>query len=293
MRLIRSLEIQRFRSCEATRLDELDDLVAIVGPNNAGKSNILRALNLFFNEEPEPHSFIDFDVDFRLRPPTSKKKKSIRICVEFSLPEKFKFRHGTEAAEELLGRHCWIAKIWTPLPDPFQPVFEISRDGEAFTSATAEQALIINRFLNLVSFRYVPNRAVPASMIRQESRGVLRQLTRRHLTGGATTPILADLSDVARSLVQPIAAELMEACVGVSGLELSTPTELSDLVGEAAFKSSMGELGSVGDTSLGAGVQSLLMFHVLHLIDSGAVPGLRLEASSRMGGGRAGVVSPS
>ena len=131
MRLIRSVEIQRFRSCERTKIDDVGDLAVMVGPNNSGKSNVLRALNLFFNEETEPDQYLDFDIDFRLRPAT-KKKKSIRVCEEFSLPDEFHFIVKLHPSRELLGEHFWIAKEWTPRPDPFKPEFGISRDGVGF-----------------------------------------------------------------------------------------------------------------------------------------------------------------
>ena len=47
---IQSAEIENFRSIVGEPLSiYFDDLVVIVGPNNSGKSNILRALQLFFS----------------------------------------------------------------------------------------------------------------------------------------------------------------------------------------------------------------------------------------------------
>src|SRR3990172_9867531 len=109
MQLIRSIEIEKFRSVEKVSVTDVSDIAALVGPNNSGKSNILRALNVFFNDETHPGIFIDFDVDYRLSPP-SKKKKAIKVAVEFDLPEMFRFRKGLEAAEQLLGRRFWIRK---------------------------------------------------------------------------------------------------------------------------------------------------------------------------------------
>lgn len=50
MRIIKQIEISRFRSISKEKI-ELSDLSVFSGLNNAGKSNILRALNLFFNGE--------------------------------------------------------------------------------------------------------------------------------------------------------------------------------------------------------------------------------------------------
>lgn len=59
MLTLKSVEVQNFRSIVETPLRmEFGSLTAIVGPNNCGKSNILRALNLFFNGavEGEPYT---------------------------------------------------------------------------------------------------------------------------------------------------------------------------------------------------------------------------------------------
>ena len=49
MQLIQKIEIENFRSSVSVNLSNLSDLVVFAGANDSGKSNILRALNLFFN----------------------------------------------------------------------------------------------------------------------------------------------------------------------------------------------------------------------------------------------------
>jgi predicted ATPase len=272
LKLIRSVEVERFRSCESIRLEDLGDVTAFVGPNNSGKSNVLRALNLFFNDETDPGSFVNFDVDYRLGPP-SKKKKSIRVSVEFSLPDKFQFRKGLEAVEQLVRRDFWIRKTWTL--DLFEPIVEICRPGSQFRRVVGEESDRVTQFLNLISFRYVPNRAIPAQVIREQSRGVLRQLARRLLARGGrdVAPMLESMTLVAKEMVAPIAADLTRVCAGMSDLELSTPASVFDLLGQAGFRAGVGTFGRVEDTSLGSGVQSILMFHVLYMIDQGQFQG--------------------
>ncbi|EFB9622617.1 TPA: AAA family ATPase, partial [Escherichia coli] len=50
---IRRIEITNFRSIQKIVIDSAR-LQIIVGNNDAGKSNILRALNLFFNSQTNP-----------------------------------------------------------------------------------------------------------------------------------------------------------------------------------------------------------------------------------------------
>jgi predicted ATPase len=64
MLTLKSVEVQNFRSIVGTPLRmEFGSLTAIVGPNNCGKSNILRALNLFFTGVVEGDPYTS-DLDY-------------------------------------------------------------------------------------------------------------------------------------------------------------------------------------------------------------------------------------
>jgi len=90
MQLIKKIEIKNFRSFHGTKIEEpafidnIVDLTIFSGSNDCGKSNILRALNLFFNGEIDyKHRFI-FEKDF----PVSKKndiQKVTEIKINFEV----------------------------------------------------------------------------------------------------------------------------------------------------------------------------------------------------------------
>lgn len=61
--LISKIEISRFRSISSTSI-ELDEINIFSGKNNSGKSNILKALNLFFNSESGSAEKFDFTRDY-------------------------------------------------------------------------------------------------------------------------------------------------------------------------------------------------------------------------------------
>ena len=60
---IKSIEINKFRSIKRIVCD-LSDISVFVGKNDAGKSNILKALNLFFNNQTELGKPLNFVEDF-------------------------------------------------------------------------------------------------------------------------------------------------------------------------------------------------------------------------------------
>jgi hypothetical protein len=49
VQFIRAIRVRDFRSLPLVDLADVDNMVPIVGPMGSGKSNLLRALNLFFN----------------------------------------------------------------------------------------------------------------------------------------------------------------------------------------------------------------------------------------------------
>src|SRR3546814_18243751 len=92
--------MQGFRSIADESLDQLDGHTVFIGKNSSGKSNVLRALNLFFNGETSPGLPVDFDVDLHFRP-SRRQKKIIEVTVGFSLPVGFRFRKGLAPLQSL------------------------------------------------------------------------------------------------------------------------------------------------------------------------------------------------
>jgi predicted ATP-dependent endonuclease of OLD family len=87
---IEKIEIKNFRSIVDQAIKG-NNLVIFVGKNDVGKSNVLRALNLFFNNETEVNTAFDFQSDFSKIAKIGKNKaKEILIRITFSPPETFR-----------------------------------------------------------------------------------------------------------------------------------------------------------------------------------------------------------
>jgi AAA15 family ATPase/GTPase len=94
MKIIEKIEIKHFRSfdggAEEPKVEVLDlkDINIFSGTNDSGKSNILRALNLFFNNEISPGVSFDLERDLSKiqRKRSEEKAKGKRESV---LPEEF------------------------------------------------------------------------------------------------------------------------------------------------------------------------------------------------------------
>ncbi|HRH41722.1 MAG TPA: AAA family ATPase [Pyrinomonadaceae bacterium] len=86
MKIIEKIEIKNFRSFLGTKKSdeavvyEVSDLNIFSGSNDSGKSNILRALNLFFNGEIDSTHQFNFDTEFSLL-----KREGVQKVIEITL----------------------------------------------------------------------------------------------------------------------------------------------------------------------------------------------------------------
>ena len=91
---LKILSITKFRSIKKSEL-YFNDINAIVGQNNSGKSSLLRALNAFFNPDLELNYFIDKSHQY------SPKTKSIIKLTFSEVPDKNPFKSYTNKSGEL------------------------------------------------------------------------------------------------------------------------------------------------------------------------------------------------
>lgn len=259
---IRDVEISRFRSIREARLSNLVDFSVLAGLNNSGKSNFLRALNLFFTGQPEPDTPFDLARDYYRGELSVKKKKNIRISVHFTLPKVFKFREGLKAVERLLGRDFKLTKEWA-----FRQSGSKMYLNDSNRPLTPEDEAKANQFLALVSFRYVPNRVVPTEIIRREQQA-LRDVLVRRLAKFKTqsAEVFKGLEDVAESLVVAVSDDVTKFAPDIQKVRLATASSLADLAFQFGYRLEEGGV-EMDENEQGSGMQSLLMFETLHLID--------------------------
>jgi len=87
---IREILIKNFRSIVNLVLPARD-FNMFVGLNDVGKSNILKALNLFFNGQTDENSDFNFNIDYsKLTPERSNKAKEIIVQLKFEIPSNYR-----------------------------------------------------------------------------------------------------------------------------------------------------------------------------------------------------------
>lgn len=101
---IKNVHIKNFRSI----IDETIDLThfnCFVGKNDSGKSNVLKALNLFFNGKTDFNTPLDFNSDYSAFAKRGQKQaKEIIVTVEIIIPETYK-EHGTKTWKKVWRRN--------------------------------------------------------------------------------------------------------------------------------------------------------------------------------------------
>lgn len=143
MQLIKKIEVNYLRSLYTATFSDVGDLNIVFGRNDSGKSNFLRALNLFFNDEVEQGKELDFDLDIsdsrKEAARQAKGRQFIWIKITFNIPENY---------ARVLGSELTVKRQWNRDGNMNETVFP-SLD-------TPGEKARLTRFLNDIDFTYIP-----------------------------------------------------------------------------------------------------------------------------------------
>lgn len=242
MRIIDSIEINYFRSIYQSKLKNLDDLNVFIGGNDSVKSNVLRALNLFFNNEIsdfEEFSFLE-DVTHSRQDEAKEAKGRLTIWIKVTfnnfenwktLPEKFS-----------------VKKVW----NRYAELPEVTYDAQNQTSVT--------KFLNKINFHYVP--AVKTQDIYSY---YLRNLY-ESLSTKQDLDLLAPAAALSNT-VNGAVFTMSDRIRNTTGVEskIHIPSNFSELFERLSFSTQIGEY-FVPLNKRGDGIQARHIPHILEYI---------------------------
>lgn len=231
---ITSVRIENFRSIRNEQI-LAKDFNIFVGLNDSGKSNILKALNLFFNGETDYGRKFLFQNDFTfLFPKKSHKTREIRITIKFDIPDTYSDP----------GEYTWT-KVWRI--DDYT--------AETITNAAGEPPTSKSRVpgaLRRIKYRYVP--AVKSSDYYKA------------LLGDLYTAVFSSINNPLAESVESFSATLKSYTEELSNdiqnqLELesvlSFPDDLNDIFKALIFETSRNTTSfHVPLTSRGDGIQA-------------------------------------
>lgn len=274
MAIINEIRVENFRSIKSIALRPLGDYEPIVGLNSAGKSNLLRALKLFFtgtvDEIGSPVSLERDYSDFGVQ-----KGRKITVAIAFSLDGEMKYprqdaflkKHGI--VNVLAIRQAWSLDSQTRA---LSRELSFGSDLDKLSVATDPWDVAnLEAFVRAIEFRYVPNHARPSELIKQyvaPLRGALvsrLQKTKEYKSGDVSELLLA-MSRLADTLFSDVSAAVTE---GIRGLTLKSdlPSDFADLAFDLAVRS-VDSSGHAREPELeGSGTQQFMFLHLLDLAD--------------------------
>ena len=265
MRIIRSVEIKYFRSIYTAKLKSCEDMNVISGRNDVGKSNILRSLNLFFNEQTDWAEPLEFERDFSLqrldqvRKESVKGKQFIQVALEFWRPPNYK----GSLPERFIVKRTWHRdQNFYTQSDNLQALFNQGKCPSSLSSAQ----MMLPKFLNRIHFEYVP--AVKDRVFFDH---LLSRLQASLLRGSlsATNPITDVVDNLAQHIGDQVAGlrDDFSRATGL-GTSIQPPSELARLFQAFSVAVPTGDDGEeqIPLTLRGDGMQARYIPSVLHYI---------------------------
>lgn len=153
MKLINKITIRYFRSLHTTDVKQCSELNIISGRNDVGKSNVIKALNLFFNNQADWQKVHEFYENFSKKRHEevrkSKGRQFISIKLEFNRPQNYK---------KSLPKTFSVERKWfreSKTHEQTDNLAALHKQNKLPSTILAAQRSIV-RFLNKVHFEYVP-----------------------------------------------------------------------------------------------------------------------------------------
>lgn len=231
--IISSIQIRNFRSIRNETI-AAKNLNVFVGLNDAGKSNVLKALNLFFNGQTDYGVDFDFKKDFSyLFSKTSHRTKEIVIELRFQIPDTYKEK----------GVFVW-RKTWR-ISDYFEEI--LNSKGEKPSDRSR-----VPSTLRRIKYRYVP-----AVKSKEYYKSLLADLyyTVSAVLDSPLEDSVKGFSEVLKNYTIKISDEVSKR-IGLSSL-LSIPDNLSELFRTLVFRTiSDSDEGEVPLDMRGDGIQA-------------------------------------
>ena len=286
MKIIEKIEIRSFRSfgnrkSSKTQIIKIEDLNIFSGANDSGKSNILRALNLFFNQRTNLDDFLNFDNDFFKREhPDNNDVKQELITIKITFwNERNKGVNARNKDYIRLPERFWVSRKWLKTSkfsryqedDGVAITFKKEKginwkdffdpDGKTLKSnAKPNLSRQLTAFLDSIQYHYIP--AIKDKDYFSHLYGELQQTLLKEKNSDVNTN-----KSLFQSAIQKSTEELMNEFKGAINnerLNISAAFELPNLIN--LFRTLNVQTGNVNLKYRGDGVQAKLIPEILNFI---------------------------
>ena len=224
MRLIDKVEIAYFRSMYKDNLSDCAETNIVFGRNDSGKSNVLRALNLFFNNHTSPDQEFVFDHDFNhsRRAQAGGEgdiRKFVYVKIWFNTPASWR---------RSLGDQFWVKKQWS---------ISTGEVCQVTTSIADRKRSLLTRFINKIKLYYIP--AIKDRKIFESLQAEIYNVISENVEFSDS---LLDFKNALREGTQGLSRQLYDE-LNISSV-VTTPKDLTDLFRSLDFETT----SEVGDS---------------------------------------------
>lgn len=234
--MIRQITITNFRSIRKETIST-EEITTLVGKNDAGKSNLLRALNLFFNHKTDADTNYNFQSDFNINAIVQQRKaKEIKVELVLKLPRSYR---KSGKPDTVYWSRTWRADGFH---DEVQQHCEI-KSGRVINKTNFPQRSKIPNLLKSINYIYIP--AIKDADFFRDLQGQLYDV----LATASEQGLHASANSFEQEINQHI-SELMgeiDATFADSNNEVKLPQNLRNIFGALEFNADNIPLSRRGD----------------------------------------------
>lgn len=255
---IEALTIKNFRSILNERI-ETSQFTVFVGNNDAGKSNVLKAMNLFFNGETDYNTKFDFTDDFcKFAKVGAKQASEITISLTIKLPSSY-------SDKQVVWTKAWRKENSGSIPNSTEIRNPARKDGKLGKRTRA--------FLRNISFRYVPT--IKSDDYFQYLLGELYDSISESASGK-----FAESSHGFTDTIQALTKAMSENIKNSLKLESKLIIDYGDFFRTLKFQTSIDEKNTVHLRQRGDGIRTRHIPEILYFIHESAVKNTKKRAVS-------------
>jgi predicted ATP-dependent endonuclease of OLD family len=286
MKIIEKIEIKSFRSfCnrkgDKSEIDKILDLNIFSGANDSGKSNILRALNLFFNKRTSLGQFFSFEQDY-FRKDIKGDNKDIKeelVTIRITFRNtKNKDKNASQKDKLFLPENFWVSRKFTKNSEHstysqssgVETSFKkekgeshntfLDKEGKLKSNFSASLQKQLTDFLDSIQYHYIP--AIKDKNYFSHLYGELRQTLLKAKESNVDNK-KGDFEKAIQDDTKSLMSEF-EIMLGDTNVNIAPVFELPDLVN--LFQSLNVQTGGIPLRLRGDGIQAKLIPEILDFI---------------------------
>jgi len=216
MKVVESITIRYFRSVYTLTISPCNDITVITGKNDVGKSNVLKALNLFFCQQTDHLNGFNFSEDYSMLRKEEVKKDTIRGQQFISIT--VRFLRG-ERMKNSLPPSFSVTRRWDMHSLDYKETTDVHVRMQQYAKKNKTRysekttAMFYSMFLNKIKFIYVP--AIKDARVFNDTVNWLQQ----SLFDAKNKTILDSPITKANEAVQEIVGELQSDFKTATGID--------------------------------------------------------------------------